>query len=68
MCQICHKLLLEILFYKSVTEQGLPEHLMQMYANEHMDVCKKAKEACPFLFSVNKPYCMILKSAVQQTH
>lgn len=67
-CQICHKLLLEILLCKSVTQQGLPEHLMQMHANEHTDVGKKAKEACPSLFFASKSRCLILKSAVQQSH
>lgn len=52
-CQICYKLLLGILLYKSLTEQGLPEHLMQMYENEHVDVHTKAKKAYPSFFSAN---------------
>lgn len=68
MYQICLKLLLEILLYKFTIDQGLTEHLMQIYANKHMDVCKKERQECPSLFFATKPCNLILKSALLQSH
>lgn len=41
--------LLQILLHKFITEQGLPEHHLQMYENEQMDVCLKVKVSTAYL-------------------
>lgn len=40
---------LEILPYIFIIEQGLPGHLMQMYANDPWIYAKKQRQACPSL-------------------